>query len=113
MDWKSAEEYLHWMQFLEYMPSAARETARKSFEKGEWPEVEIIPPRKEKEKRRLAALLPGLILRVEEECSAGEKGGSSCDEGRDHVAGGIFQTGQAVLLLAKVLQAPGAGDGDG
>ena len=48
MDGKSAEEYLHWMQFLEYMPSAARETARKSFEKGEWPEVEIIPPRKEK-----------------------------------------------------------------
>ena len=111
--WKSAEEYLHWMQFLEYMPAAAREAARKSFEKGEWPEVEILPPRKGKEKRRLAALLPELILLVSEECSAGEKGGSSCDDGCDHVTGGILKTRQTLLLRAEVFQSAGRSDGNG
>ena len=65
--WKDGHEYMHWMQFLEYMPAAVREEARKSFEKGEWQEVQILPPRKEKEKRRLAALLPELISHVIEE----------------------------------------------
>lgn len=75
--WKSVDEYVHWMQFLEYMPEELREEAMERFAVQEWPTRAIVPPSKEKEKRRLMALLPDLISHVIENCGSGEKSSGS------------------------------------
>lgn len=113
MDWKNTQEYLHWMQFLEYMPGAARERARESFENGEWPEIEIIPPKNRKEKRRLTALLPKLISHVMEECGTGKKCGGGRDECCKDVPKRVCEAGEPGLFFAEVFHPTRTGDTNG
>ena len=114
--WKSAEEYLEWMEKIETSANGAEAETAKTLLRGIWPSVLGEEPKEKREKKRLMSILPELILYCglnREYCSAGKERSGNRNQRGDDIAERIRELGQALLLCAEILKAAELGEGNG